>query len=65
MKKLEGRVAAAIEKAVLHDQMRVRVRPESMLTDWRKRIAPVGLHRFIARRSERGRQPRAGQESIA
>jgi short-subunit dehydrogenase len=50
------RVAQAIVKGITKNRLRVRVRPESFLTEWAKRIAPVGVHRWIARRWENGRR---------
>jgi NAD(P)-dependent dehydrogenase (short-subunit alcohol dehydrogenase family) len=43
-------VAGAILKAIDKNKLRVRVRAESVLTDWAKRLFPVGIHRQIARR---------------
>lgn len=54
------RVARAIVRAIERNRLRVRVRPESFLTDWAKRLAPVGVHRFVARRWERGEAERTG-----
>ena len=46
-------VAQAIIKGIEKNKLRVRVRPESIVTEWAKRIFPVGLHRWIARRWEK------------
>ncbi|MBJ20144.1 MAG: SDR family NAD(P)-dependent oxidoreductase [bacterium] len=43
-------VAKAIERGIEKNKLRVRVRPESILGDWLKRLAPVGIHRIIAAR---------------
>jgi short-subunit dehydrogenase len=51
-------VAVAILRGIEQKKMRVRVRPESILTEWLKRIFPVGLHRFIARRWEQDQRRR-------
>ena len=53
------RVARAIVRAIERNRLRVRVRPESVLTDWAKRLAPVALHRLIARRWEREQAARS------
>jgi len=58
------RVARAIVKGIVHNRLRVRVRPESYATDWAKRIAPVALHRLVARRWEKGLSaPEAAHEA--
>ena len=54
------RVARAILKGIEKKRLLVRVRPESFVTDWAKRIAPVGVHRWVARRWERQRRERNG-----
>lgn len=46
-------VAQAIIRGIEKNKLRIRVRPESVVTEWLKRIAPVGLHRLIANRWER------------
>ena len=46
-------VAQAILKGIEKNKLRVRVRPESVATEWMKRISPVGIHRWIARRWEK------------
>jgi NAD(P)-dependent dehydrogenase (short-subunit alcohol dehydrogenase family) len=46
-------VARAILKAISKNKLRVRVRPESVLTDWTKRLFPVAIHRRIAHRWQR------------
>lgn len=48
-------VAQAIIKAIEKNQLRARVRPESVATDLFKRILPVTTHRFLAWRWERDR----------
>jgi short-subunit dehydrogenase len=55
-------VAQAIVRGIERDKLRVRVRPESVATDWLKRLLPVGIHRLIARRQQRqnDRQGRGG-----
>lgn len=52
------RVARAIVRGIERNRLRVRVRPETFLTDWAKRLAPVALHRLIARRWERDQAAR-------
>lgn len=47
-------VARAIVRAVERNRLFVRVRPESVATDWLKRLLPTGVHRMIARRWQRG-----------
>ena len=47
-------VAQAIVRGIEKNKLRVRVRPESVVTEWLKRLAPVGLHRAVAYRWERG-----------
>lgn len=46
-------VARAIVRAIEKDQLFVRVRPETIATDWLKRLFPAAIHRFIAARFER------------
>lgn len=46
-------VARAILEAIEKNKLRVRVRPESLATEWAKRIFPVALHGWIASRWER------------
>jgi NAD(P)-dependent dehydrogenase (short-subunit alcohol dehydrogenase family) len=46
-------VARAIVRAIRRNQLFVRVRPESFATDLAKRLLPVAIHRFVARRFER------------
>ena len=55
MKKFEGKVAVVTGAAsgIEKNKLRVRVRPESIATEWMKRIFPVGIHRRIAQRWER------------
>ena len=52
--KLRGAPPDAVAVAILHgierNKLRVRVRPESILTDWLKRLFPIGIHRLIATR---------------
>jgi NAD(P)-dependent dehydrogenase (short-subunit alcohol dehydrogenase family) len=55
-------VAQAIVRGIEKNKLRVRVRPESIVTEWIKRLAPVGIHRLVARRwdranAEHGRRP--------
>jgi short-subunit dehydrogenase len=52
-------VARAIVRGIEKNKLRVRVRPESVLSEWLKRLAPVGVHRLIAGRWERGNANRA------
>jgi len=52
-------VARAIVRGIEKNKLRVRVRPESVLSEWLKRLAPVGVHRLVARRWERGNASRA------
>ncbi|MFP6654820.1 MAG: SDR family NAD(P)-dependent oxidoreductase, partial [Myxococcota bacterium] len=51
-------VAVAILRSIEQKKMRVRVRLESIVTEWLKRIFPVGLHRFIAGRWEQDQRRR-------
>lgn len=46
-------VARAILRGIERNKLRVRVRPESVATDWLKRLFPVGVHSWVARRWER------------
>jgi len=46
-------VAIAIVSGIEKNKLRMRVRPESVLTEWLKRIFPVAVHRFIANRWEK------------
>ena len=46
-------VARAILRAIQKNQLFVRVRPESIVTDWLKRLFPSAIHRFVAARWER------------
>lgn len=47
-------VAVAILRGIEKNKLRVRVRPESIASEWLKRIFPVGIHRLIANRWEKG-----------
>jgi NADP-dependent 3-hydroxy acid dehydrogenase YdfG len=47
-------VAVAILRGIEKNKLRVRVRPESVVSEWLKRIFPVGIHRLIAAQWERG-----------
>jgi len=51
-------VARAIVRGIEKNRLRVRVRPESVVSEWLKRLAPVGVHRVIARRWERANADR-------
>ncbi len=51
-------VAKAIVRGIEKNKLRVRVRPESVLTEWLKRLAPVAIHHTIAHRFERERAAR-------
>ncbi|MEZ4280239.1 MAG: SDR family NAD(P)-dependent oxidoreductase [Myxococcota bacterium] len=46
-------VARAILRAIERNRLFVRVRPETVLSDWAKRLFPVAIHRVIARRYAR------------
>lgn len=46
-------VAKAILRGIEKNKLRVRVRPESIVTEWVKRFAPVAIHHLIARRWNR------------
>ncbi len=46
-------VARAILRAIERNKLFVRVRPESVATDWAKRLFPAAIHRFVAARFER------------
>jgi len=46
-------VARAIIKGIEKNKLRVRVRPESVATEWMKRLFPVAIHRWIAQRWQR------------
>lgn len=46
-------VARAILRGIEKNKLRVRVRPETVVSEWLKRLAPVGIHRLVARRWER------------
>ena len=46
-------VARAIVRGIERNRLRVRVRPESIATEWLKRLLPVGIHHVIARRWQR------------
>ncbi len=48
-------VAVAILRGIEKNKLRVRVRPESVLSEWGKRLFPVGIHRMIARYWKRRR----------
>jgi NAD(P)-dependent dehydrogenase (short-subunit alcohol dehydrogenase family) len=56
-------VAKAILRGIDNNKLRVRVRPESVVSEWVKRLAPVGVHRLIARRWERNAVAGAPRES--
>jgi short-subunit dehydrogenase len=58
------RVARAIIRGIVKNRLRVRVRPESYVTEWAKRIAPVGLHRLVARRWEKGGAQSAASPAV-
>jgi NAD(P)-dependent dehydrogenase (short-subunit alcohol dehydrogenase family) len=47
-------VAVAILRGIEKNKLRVRVRPESVVSEWLKRIFPVGIHRVIATQWEKG-----------
>ncbi len=47
-------VAVAILRGIEKNKLRVRVRPESVVSEWLKRIFPVAIHRVIATQWERG-----------
>ncbi|HIF91574.1 MAG TPA: SDR family NAD(P)-dependent oxidoreductase [Myxococcales bacterium] len=51
-------VAVAILLGIEKNKLRMRVRPESVLTEWLKRVFPVGVHRFIANRWEKDQAKR-------
>lgn len=46
-------VARAIVRAIEKDRLFVRIRPETIATDWLKRLFPAAIHRFLAARFER------------
>lgn len=46
-------VARAIVRAIERDRLFVRVRPETFVSDWAKRLFPAAIHRFLARRHAR------------
>ena len=46
-------VARAILRAIERNKLFVRVRPESVATDWAKRLLPAAIHRIVAARFER------------
>ncbi len=46
-------VARAILRAIERDRLFVRVRPETVLSDWAKRLFPGAIHRLLARRYAR------------
>ena len=46
-------VARAILRAIERNKLFVRVRPESVATDWAKRLLPTAIHRIVAARFER------------
>jgi len=48
-------VAVAILRGIEKNKLRVRVRLESVLSEWGKRLFPVGIHRIIARYWKRRR----------
>ena len=48
-------VAVASLRGIEKNKLRVRVRPESVLSEWGKRLFPVGIHRMIARYWKRRR----------
>ena len=50
-------VARAIVRAIEKNRLFVRVRPESVATDWLKRLFPAAIHRFVASRFERDLTP--------
>lgn len=47
-------VAVAIVRGIEKNRLRVRVRPESVISEWLKRLFPVGIHRVIATQWEKG-----------
>jgi short-subunit dehydrogenase len=58
-------VAKAILRGIEKNKLRVRVRPESIVSDWVKRVSPVGIHRLVARRWEKQNARRAASKLIA
>lgn len=46
-------VARAIVRAIERDRLFVRVRPETVLSDWAKRLFPAAIHRVLAWRHAR------------
>ena len=51
-------VAVAILRGIEKNKLRIRVRPESVVSEWLKRLFPVGIHRLIANRWEKARARR-------
>ena len=50
-------VARAIVRGIERNKLRVRVRPESVATEWLKRLLPVGIHHLISRRWQHENEP--------
>jgi NAD(P)-dependent dehydrogenase (short-subunit alcohol dehydrogenase family) len=55
-------VAQAILRGIEKNKLRVRVRPESIVSEWMKRIFPVGIHHVVARRWEKQNAGRAASQ---